>query len=63
MAVGLGVGFMWRGGTRRTDTVRRLRVPDLTGAVEEVVFALADEKNAVVDLFFRAAEEFSRTQG
>ena len=60
VAVGLGVGFMWRDGTCRTDTVQRLAVPEMSGRVEEVVFALADERNQIVDLFFAAAQEFRR---
>jgi hypothetical protein len=42
----------------RTDTVRRLDVPDLGSPVEEVVFALKEERNPLVDLFFNAAETY-----
>ena len=58
VAVGIGVGFMWRYGTYRTDAVRRIPISDLRSTVEEVVFALADERNSLVDMFFHAAETF-----
>ena len=57
VAVGLGVGFMWRHGTGRADLVHRIALPDLGSTAEEVVFALADERNPLVDQFFVAAEE------
>lgn len=56
VSLGIGIGFMWRHGTMRTDTVKRLDVPDLGAAVEEVVFALEEERNPLVDLFFNAAK-------
>lgn len=58
VATGIGVGFMWRFGTLRTDTVRRIAVPELEGGVEEVLFALMNERNPVVDLVFGAASLF-----
>lgn len=58
VALGIGVGFMWRYGTYRSDTVRRIRVPEFRSSVDEVVFALADERNALIDLFFNIAEQF-----
>ncbi|KFE34541.1 LysR family transcriptional regulator [Thioclava atlantica] len=58
VALGIGVGFMWRFGTYRSDTVRRVQVPEFGSTVDEVVFALADERNALIDLFFNAAEQF-----
>jgi LysR family transcriptional regulator, low CO2-responsive transcriptional regulator len=51
---------MWRFGTFRRDAVRRLNVPELGVGVEEVAFALADERNEMVQFFFAAAEEHSR---
>ena len=60
VALGIGVGFMWRYGTFRRDAVRRLNVPEMRGEVEEVAFALADERNEMVDFFFGAAAEYSR---
>ncbi len=60
VALGVGVGFMWRFGTFRKDAVRRLDVPELGGGVEEVAFALADERNEMVRFFFAAAEDHSR---
>lgn len=58
VAVGIGIGFMWRQGTFRSDTVRRIAVPDLLSAAEETVFALSDDRNVVLDLFFHAAAEY-----
>lgn len=58
VALGIGVGFMWRYGTYRSDTVRRISVPEFRSRVDEVVFSLADEKNAVIDLFFNTASQF-----
>jgi len=63
VALGIGAGFMWRHGTYRTDTVRRLAVPDFSASTQEVVFALADEKNEMVDLFFAAAAEYASGLG
>lgn len=58
VAVGIGVGFMWRYGTHRTDAVRRVTISDLQSTAEEVVFAMADEKNDLLDMFFHAAGRF-----
>jgi hypothetical protein len=49
---------MWRYGTYRSDVVRRLTVPEFRSTVDEVVFALSDESNALVDLFFNVASQF-----
>jgi len=57
VAVGLGVGFMWRHGTYRADLVHRIALPEVGPAAEEVVFALTDERNALVDLFFVAGAD------
>ncbi|MTJ03742.1 MAG: hypothetical protein FH759_03470 [Sediminimonas qiaohouensis] len=57
VALGIGVGFMWRFGTYRSDTLRRIRVPEFASTVDEVVFALADERNSLVDLFFNVARQ------
>ncbi|WP_212523580.1 LysR family transcriptional regulator [Actibacterium sp. MT2.3-13A] len=58
VALGIGVGFMWRFGTYRSDIVRRVPVPEFRSTVDEVVFALADERNPLVDLFFNVAGQF-----
>lgn len=55
VATGIGVGFMWRHGTYRTDAVRKLDVTEMRMPVEEVVFALSDERGQLVELFFHAA--------
>lgn len=61
VALGIGAGFMWRHGTWRTDTVRRLAVPEFRVATEEVAFALADERNGMVDQFLAVAADYART--
>lgn len=61
VAAGIGAGFMWRHGTQRTDTVRRLQILDLSAPSDEVAFALADERNQMVDLFLALAAEFARS--
>lgn len=58
VAVGIGIGFMWHHGSARNDAVRRIAVPELGAKVEEVVFALSDEKNDIVDHFFVMASQF-----
>lgn len=55
VALGIGVGFMWRHGTFRADAVRRIPVPDMGPPVEEIAFALVDELNPLIDLFFSLA--------
>ena len=62
VATGIGVGFMWRQGTLRTDTVRRLAIQDLSATSDEVVFSLADERNEMVDQFFAAAADYARAE-
>jgi len=41
--------------------VRRLPISDLSVSSQEVAFALADERNQVVDLFLAMAEDFALT--
>lgn len=62
VALGVGVGFMWRYGTYRSDVVRRLAVPEFRSTVDEVVFALSDESSTLVDLFFNVAAQFRPEQ-
>lgn len=62
VASGIGVGFMWRHGTHRTDAVRRLEVKELRSPVEEVVFALSDERRQLVEMFFHAAQRIGKGQ-
>jgi DNA-binding transcriptional LysR family regulator len=60
VAAGIGAGFMWRHGTQRTDMVRRLPIIDMSAPSEEVAFALADERNQMVDLFLALAADHAR---
>lgn len=57
---GLGVGFMWRYGTGRTDIVHRIPVAEMQREYEEVVFALGDEKSLLFDAFFSTVEAFRK---
>jgi len=52
VAMGIGVGFIWRFGTSRNDTVRRIAVNGMPAPTQEIVFALADENNPLIDIFF-----------
>jgi DNA-binding transcriptional LysR family regulator len=63
VAIGLGVGFMWRHGTCRSDAVRRVTVQEMLPTIDEVAFALEGERNAAVDLFFHAAADYGRSVG
>ncbi len=51
---GLGIGFIWKFATSRSDGVRRLTISDLTRTYDEVAFALNDSTSRVVDAFFGA---------
>lgn len=63
VAAGIGAGFMWRHGTQRIDTVQRVAIADLSALSEEAAFALADERNQMVDLFLATASDYARGSG
>jgi len=52
---GLGIGFIWKFGTSRTDGVKRLTIEDLSRSYDEIAFALKDSTSRVVEAFFGAA--------
>ncbi len=52
---GLGIGFIWKYGTSRSDGVTRLVISDLSKSYDEIAFSLNDTKSRVVDAFFGAA--------
>lgn len=58
VANGIGVGFMWREGTGRTDTIRRIPVREMERLYDEVVFAPRDDAGQVGEAFFAAAKVF-----
>lgn len=58
VANGIGVGFMWREGTGRTDAIRRIPVREMDRLYDEVVFAPRDEAGQVSEAFFAAAKVF-----
>ena len=54
---GLGVGFMWRASTGRTDGVARLPIVEMRGlATHETVFSLKETRNQIVDAFYGIAK-------
>ncbi|KEJ97495.1 transcriptional regulator, LysR family [Pseudosulfitobacter pseudonitzschiae] len=54
---GLGVGFMWRASTGRSDGVARLPIVEMRGlATHETVFSLKDTQNQIVDAFYGIAK-------
>ena len=56
VANGLGVGFMWRHGTSRADSVRRVTIGEMATPYDEVVFRRADTANPFVDMFFATSD-------
>ncbi|WP_422374861.1 LysR family transcriptional regulator [Roseibium sp.] len=58
VANGMGIGFMWRNGTGRTDIVERMPVTEMHKAFEEVAFSLASENSLLVEAFFLSVEGF-----
>lgn len=65
VANGMGVGFMWREGTGRTDGIRRIPVAEMNKAYDEVVFMPQDEDGLLGRAFFATARAFrdSRPSG
>lgn len=59
VSAGIGVGFMWCWGTGRTDHVNRIPVSGLEASAEEVVFALADERDPLIDRVLQSAEDYA----
>ena len=56
VAAGLGVGFVWEGGTSRSDGLRLVPVREMSETFPEYVFALADRRDRLVDLFVETAD-------
>jgi hypothetical protein len=54
----MGVGFMWRDGTSRTDGIRRISVPEMNKLYDEVMFMPQDEGGLAAQAFFAAAGAF-----
>jgi len=56
---GLGIGFLWRESTSRTDGVARLSIAEMQGLrTHETVFGLAETSGRIVDAFFGIAGAF-----
>jgi len=60
VANGLGVGFMWRHGTGRTDTLQRITVTGMGPPCPESVFRLSETQDPMVRAFFVTAKNFRR---
>lgn len=60
VANGMGIGFMWRNGTGRTDVVERVPVTDMQRAFEEVAFTLASENSLLMEAFFMTVKGFRK---
>jgi len=59
VANGIGVGFMWREGTGRTDAITRIPVREMERLYDEVVFSPRDDAGQVTEAFFAAARVFA----
>ena len=56
---GLGIGFLWRGSTSRSDRVTGLPIAEMKGlGSSETVFSLQDSTGKVVEAFFNIARSF-----
>lgn len=60
-AHGLGVGFMWRHGTGRKDSLRRVSVAELSRRYAEVAFRLDEHADPVPEAFFETVRRFRAT--
>jgi len=59
---GLGIGFLWRESTSRTDGVARLPIAEMQGmGSHETVFSLAETSGRIVDAFFGVSGAFGVT--
>ncbi|MFZ2101457.1 MAG: LysR substrate-binding domain-containing protein [Oricola sp.] len=58
VANGMGVGFMWREGTGRTDKIRRIPVREMNRLYDEVAFMPQDEDGLLTQAFFATARAF-----
>lgn len=61
---GLGIGFLWRESTSRTDGVARLTIAEMRGlGTHETVFSLAGSEGRIVDAFFGIARSTGAARG
>ena len=56
VANGLGIGFLWRHGTSRSDGARRVPIDEVPETHEEVLFRRKNTKNPLVELFFTTTQ-------
>lgn len=58
---GLGIGFLWRGSTSRTQGASRLSIPEMRALpTHETVFSLGDVRTPITEAFFNVAATFDR---
>lgn len=55
VAAGLGIGFIWESGTSRSDGLVRLPIHETSETLPEYVFAGAERRDRLVDLFLEVA--------
>jgi DNA-binding transcriptional LysR family regulator len=58
VAHGLGVGFMWRHGTARSDAIRRIPVREMSETFPEVAFRLDEPPRPVLAAFMAETARF-----
>lgn len=58
----LGIGFIWREGTGRTGSVRRIPVAEMNRTHDEVAFSLAGEASVVIEAFFATVAQYRQNQ-
>ncbi|SEL29528.1 LysR family transcriptional regulator [Pacificibacter marinus] len=58
---GLGIGFLWRASTSRTDGVARLPITEMRGlTTHETVFNLKENENPIIEAFFGIAQTYAK---
>lgn len=55
VAAGLGLGFVWESGTSRFEGLHRLPVLDMAEDFPEYLFALADRRDRLIEIFLEAS--------
>ena len=59
----LGIGFIWRNSTTREEDVVRIPIGSGEQLRKEMIFALKDDNNPLINLIFLAAERYVKSSG